>query len=372
MSDDANRSAVYDKSVFGAFELLGLTFALPFGEDLYHGTGMAEVPFWHWVYLAIGILFAAAGPLWPRIRNIMSGQLSARIGRTASEPRTWLAILLILFVYGIGAKAYRRIPLAPNQEMIAALQSQLTAITQERDTARQQLAARPGTDAGTFQNDPQLAALQRELATTKQRLFAAERSLEAMGMPLDPHNPPIVDAYAPGPIFLHKYPKNEAAVLIDAVRSLNVIAENARNISPPELIGLPLDFGPGQRSQITIADIEKNIESAHDYSDRTKDLLSSQKHIVDDNQAYASELGRVLGNTGVDALNQAINQYIADLEALKRLNLPSDKMDRYLIDRLMGRSASLVNQAERDFIRWNISFTNTRAPEALHLLESYL
>jgi len=50
-----------DTAIFGVCELLGLAFGLPFGEDLFRDPPIASQ---HWIYLAVGIVFAVLGPLW--------------------------------------------------------------------------------------------------------------------------------------------------------------------------------------------------------------------------------------------------------------------------------------------------------------------
>lgn len=54
------RSAV-DTAVLGVCELLGLIFGLPFGDDLFHDHPVTPQ---HVIYLIVGIIFAAIGPLW--------------------------------------------------------------------------------------------------------------------------------------------------------------------------------------------------------------------------------------------------------------------------------------------------------------------
>lgn len=49
-----------DKAIIAVCELLGLLFGLPFGEDLYRN---GEITLRYLLYLAIGILFAAGGPV---------------------------------------------------------------------------------------------------------------------------------------------------------------------------------------------------------------------------------------------------------------------------------------------------------------------
>jgi hypothetical protein len=109
-----------DKAMFGLCEMLALLFGLPFGDDLYHDKPIASVSGWHWFYLLIAMLLAIAGPMWPwiRTRSWVSQALVAPLSRVPSNPYVWLAVLLILFVYGTAPEIYQRatapLPSAPS------------------------------------------------------------------------------------------------------------------------------------------------------------------------------------------------------------------------------------------------------------------
>lgn len=96
-----------DRSVLGLCELLGLLFALPFGEDLYHDTPITAL---HVFYLVVGCVFAVTGPIWPKIKTLKSTRYGvlASIPKAASDARTWLVVLLFIFAIGIGPEVYRR------------------------------------------------------------------------------------------------------------------------------------------------------------------------------------------------------------------------------------------------------------------------
>ena len=102
-----NLQALADKAVLGLCETLALLFGLPFGEDLYNDKSVTG---WHLSYLAIGLLFAVAGPLWPwiRTRAWLPANVSASLSRAALDARIWIAALLLLFIYGTGPEIYRR------------------------------------------------------------------------------------------------------------------------------------------------------------------------------------------------------------------------------------------------------------------------
>jgi hypothetical protein len=94
-----------DGAVLAVSELLFLLFGLPFGDALYHGNLTAI----HWVYLAIALVCAIAGPMWPAIRNRWaSPDLSASVAAAARDVRLWIALLLILFLYGVAPEIYQR------------------------------------------------------------------------------------------------------------------------------------------------------------------------------------------------------------------------------------------------------------------------
>ena len=102
-----NVQALGDKAVLGMCELLGLLFALPFGDALYHGNSISG---WHWFYLSIGLLFAGAGPMFPwiRARAWIPETASASLSRAALDARFWIATLLLIFVYMAAPEIYRR------------------------------------------------------------------------------------------------------------------------------------------------------------------------------------------------------------------------------------------------------------------------
>jgi hypothetical protein len=96
-----------DKAMLGLCETLALLFGLPFGEDLYNDKPVTGL---HGFYLAIGLLFAVAGPMWPwiRTRPWVSQTLVASLSRVPSNPYVWFTILMVLFLYGAGPDIYRR------------------------------------------------------------------------------------------------------------------------------------------------------------------------------------------------------------------------------------------------------------------------
>jgi hypothetical protein len=113
MSED-RRESPSDRAVLGVCELLGLVFALPFGDDLFRGTPITAVPPAHYAYLGIGVLWAALGPLWPAMkRKFPQSVFVSTLGRAALDARTWIFVLLILFVY-------LTMPASPSPSEIAA------------------------------------------------------------------------------------------------------------------------------------------------------------------------------------------------------------------------------------------------------------
>ena len=118
MADDQDNGkswwAAFDKAVLALCEVVALLFALPFGEDLYRG---APVTLRHQIYLGIGLMFAVTGPFVSRIAQTMSPQLQ----QVARNLYVWLAIILLIFVYG----AYRDIW---EPGIVASLESQNSAL----------------------------------------------------------------------------------------------------------------------------------------------------------------------------------------------------------------------------------------------------
>jgi hypothetical protein len=98
-------AAPSDRAVLGLCDVLGLMFALPFGEDLYHDS---PIPVAHVIYLLVGLMFAGVGHLWPRIKGVVPQQIADTVGRAALDFRLWVAALLIVFVVSIGPEVYLR------------------------------------------------------------------------------------------------------------------------------------------------------------------------------------------------------------------------------------------------------------------------
>ena len=104
-----------DKAVLGLFEVLALLFALPFGDDLYNDRAATA---WHVAYLVFGCFLAIGGPMFPLIRKWPG--LSNRLASTAREPRTWIAILPLFFVYNAAPEIYQRATSSPKRPPSAA------------------------------------------------------------------------------------------------------------------------------------------------------------------------------------------------------------------------------------------------------------
>jgi hypothetical protein len=125
---EPNAEAPSNKAVIAQCELLGLLFALPFGEDLYRGT---PVTGWHIFYLIVGLFFAGLGGMWPSVRRRFPGNLLLlTLGRAGSDGRWWLAILLVLLVYTEGPNIYRR-AVAPELPIPTTAVSQQEPVAQD-------------------------------------------------------------------------------------------------------------------------------------------------------------------------------------------------------------------------------------------------
>jgi hypothetical protein len=101
----AGGSAPSNKAVLGLCDLLGLVFALPFGEDLYHDTPITGA---HIGYLVVGLMLAAFGHLWPRIKASLPARLSHTVTLAALDFRVWLGVLLVVFIISVAPEVYQR------------------------------------------------------------------------------------------------------------------------------------------------------------------------------------------------------------------------------------------------------------------------
>ena len=86
----------FDKAVFGFCGLLGLVFALPFGDALYHGTPTSSSQIG---FLILGVAWAVAGPMWPMIRAKAAAPAIASLETAARDARMWVAVMLFAFGY---------------------------------------------------------------------------------------------------------------------------------------------------------------------------------------------------------------------------------------------------------------------------------
>jgi hypothetical protein len=78
-----------DKAVLGLCELLALMFGLPFGDDLYQAKAVTGQ---HGFYLLVGIILAAAGPIFPLIREYLPNDFSASVANAARDARLWIEV----------------------------------------------------------------------------------------------------------------------------------------------------------------------------------------------------------------------------------------------------------------------------------------
>jgi hypothetical protein len=85
-----------DKAVFGLCGLLGLVFALPFGNAIYRGAPISSSQIW---FLALGVAWAAVGLMWPMIRAKAAAPATASLETAARDARTWIAVMLFAFGY---------------------------------------------------------------------------------------------------------------------------------------------------------------------------------------------------------------------------------------------------------------------------------
>jgi hypothetical protein len=92
MSDQ--QAPTNDLAVLGFCELMGLMFGLPPSEALYRGEPISARML---LFALIGIIFAALGPLWPKLKRQLPRRFSARFVRVASDFQWWMILLITLF-----------------------------------------------------------------------------------------------------------------------------------------------------------------------------------------------------------------------------------------------------------------------------------
>jgi hypothetical protein len=180
-----------DKAVVAICELLGLLFGLPFGDDLYHNE---PVTGWHLFYLAIGIVFAGGGPMWPWMRTQpwFSEKIAARVSRAATDPLTWVGLLVLLFLYKTGPESYQRAT-TPNpvsspvvigftqkqvdEKIAGAIETYKTNHPTTSETANPKSGPPPGREIGylTIDYDVSSAVISGTSASIKEAIVQSTR-----------------------------------------------------------------------------------------------------------------------------------------------------------------------------------------------------
>jgi hypothetical protein len=105
-----------DRAVAALCDLLGLMFALPFGEDLYRDTPITGT---HIAYLVVGLMLAAFGHMWPKIKGAVPQRVADTVALAALDFRLWIAVALIIFIVSIGPEVYLRAAV-PSQGQLSA------------------------------------------------------------------------------------------------------------------------------------------------------------------------------------------------------------------------------------------------------------
>jgi hypothetical protein len=128
-------------------------------------------------YLAIGILFAIGGPMWPVIRTRIPGAVAASFTRAALDVRFLIVALLLVFVYAaVGPEIYRRFT-EPSPAQVNADEIATAVIAKLPQFSRQLLAD---------DLEKVTAPLRAQLSTLTQQLNVPRQS------PVPPPRPPFV------------------------------------------------------------------------------------------------------------------------------------------------------------------------------------
>jgi len=106
-----------DRAVAAQCDLLALVFGLPFGDDLYHDI---SIPGRHIAFLFLGLMIAAFGHMWPRIKGAVPKRIADTVALAALDFRLWVVLLLAIFVVLIAPEIYQRaVESGPTAEQIA-------------------------------------------------------------------------------------------------------------------------------------------------------------------------------------------------------------------------------------------------------------
>ena len=236
--------------------------------------------------------------------------------------------------------------------------------------------------------DPRVSALQSENTDLKQKLTAAERQAEESrqrsaapqappmprmpGEPLPPRNP-----YPDGPIFRRDFVgDNERQQIIDGMRDLSKLAIEIQNDLdiPRELImrrrfGIADPSKPQNFAQVVAQDgYDVTVDSLERLIDKTKAYSEKIIQIASRDPYFSSDLFRVLGNTGLNDLDVALQRYVSGLLVLKRSNVAPKKDNSEIIFLVLNDAESSLEQANVDYRKWVSSFVSEREPQARALL----
>jgi hypothetical protein len=135
VAQSSDIQAAANHAVLLVSEVLALLFALPFGDALFHDRPISG---WHIFYLALGLMFAIGGPMWPAIRPRIPAVISSSLTRIALDARLLIAALLLIFLYVlVGPEIYRRFTDTPPKqfsadEIAAAVVSKLPKIAESQ------------------------------------------------------------------------------------------------------------------------------------------------------------------------------------------------------------------------------------------------
>jgi hypothetical protein len=266
-----------------------------------------------------------------KFRTLRNREHFERLARKL-EPSHLIAAGLLLAFAGV---VWQMVRTPPPDPKIADLQSQLQAVTQERDKrpsadeyqeTKNRLAQleRGKASASPDEIERATAPLRSQLADAREQLLAAQRALnqpKAPEPPADPFNPKAQNPYPPGPILDRKLSREQAQKMLDALGDITEASTKSFKIQVPNIYIPRRDTGMTGiwYGQIEHDGFDKTIDTLSEFE---KSLAAVQNEITKSIEKYPSiysgSLNRILGNTGLGKMRGATERYLRDLKSLQK------------------------------------------------------
>jgi hypothetical protein len=326
-----------------------------------------------------------------------------KVREAFKHPRKWAAstlepihIIILALAIALAAALWQWRRTIPPDPQIISLQSKVADLKQKLLDASKPVT--PGSEQSEVSNLKQkLAESQQELArrqavvsditqqrdTARQELTALQQKVTPPSIPIDPRAPPPPrNPYQDGPLLQRTYVDDEPKRMINALRELSELAmamQQDINI-PTELTmwrrgNISNPSQPQNWAQVIVRDgVDKEVDQlnelaakAKDYAERLMKIIGQQTYAY-----FAADLYRIVGQPGLQELGNTANGYVYYLQLLKRKNIPVTNENVDIITPLLTEVVKSFEKAGVDYRYWNSTFVSQRAPAAREQLEKFI